>query len=95
LGVNINEKSVAAIPIFESYARTNADTLEAVMHVNPTPKFDESKLLMEYATLVEQGNLNDEKLQQLEHQLIKKIGEDHPELIRLELVKRRRKILES
>ena len=90
---NTDGQSVAAQPVAESYARTNADVLQSVMHVNPTPEFEEQALLEEYRTLVEQGDIHDERLTTLKQKLFERLGENHPDMVRLDMVKHRREIL--
>ncbi len=93
LGQDREGRPVAARPQAESYSRSSADVLQAVMHVEPMPKVDESGLLRQYAHWVEQGQLGDPKWLEKEQQLIATLGEDHPELVRLGMIKRRRERL--
>lgn len=97
LGKSIEGKELAAIPIAESYARTNAEVIQGIMHLSPTPSFSEQTLLKEYRDLIEQGDITDSeilgKIDQLKSELNSLLGENHSELVRLTLVFRRRKIL--
>lgn len=90
---NIDGKTIAAKPIAESYARTNADVLETVMKVSPMPKVKESADLERYRQIIEQGVWNSPKAQQLRQKLEDALGKNHAELIRLDTVKRRRELL--
>jgi hypothetical protein len=84
---------VAAQPVAQSYGRSNADVLQAVMHIEPIPPVDEKVLLNDYQQWVEQGDLSDPVGAEMETKLKASLGEDHPELVRLAMVKRRRERL--
>lgn len=93
LGHNAQNEPVAVMPMAESYARSNADVLQSVMHVEPTPVVDETVLLKQYRQWVEQGDLSDVQSAELEIELITALGENHPDLVRLAMTKRRREQL--
>ncbi|MBT7308434.1 MAG: AAA family ATPase [Gammaproteobacteria bacterium] len=93
LGKNAEGDFVAAQPVAQSYGRSNADVLQAVMHIEPIPPVDESVLLDEYLQWVEQGDLSDPVGAEMETKLKATLGDDHPELVRLAMVKRRRERL--
>jgi len=93
LGKNKEGQYVAAQPMAQSYGRSNADVLQSVMHIEPMPKLDETALLNEYQHWVEQGDLSDQAGAEKKQQLIDSLGADHPELVRLSMVKRRRERL--
>ncbi len=93
LTVNVEGEPVAAVPAAESYARSNADVLEAVMHTSPIPAVKESGKLAKYRQLVEQGELHTSEIKHLQQKLEQALGRDHPELIHLEKVKLRRELL--
>jgi len=93
LGKNSEGQYLAAQPVAQSYGRSNADVLQSVMHIEPIPKVGESALLNEYQHWVEQGNLSDQAGAEKQQQLIDLLGADHPELVRLSMVKRRRERL--
>lgn len=90
---NIDGESIAAIPMAESYARTNADVMHTVMNVDPMPEVKESAELRRYENLIEQGDLQADEVQTLRTQLEETLGKNHPELMRLDTVKRRRELL--
>lgn len=94
LGTNNIGEPIAAQPLAESYTRSNADVLQTIMHVNPVPQTAHSRKIAQYSQLVEQGNLKSPELAMLRQQLSSELGDDHPDLIRLEMVKRRRELLE-
>jgi len=93
LGKNADGDFVAAQPVAQSYGRSNADVLQAVMHIEPIPPVDEKVLLNDYQQWVEQGDLSDPVGAEMETKLKASLGEDHPELVRLAMVKRRRERL--
>lgn len=84
---------LAAQPLAESYAYSNADVLEAVMHTQPFPTVRESRDLERYRQLAEQGDLDTEELTRLRDRLEQSLGPTHPELIRLAKVIQRRELL--
>ncbi|WP_237930053.1 AAA family ATPase [Buttiauxella sp. S19-1] len=95
IGENIAAELVAAEPRAESYGRSNADVLQGVMHVDPMPTMPETEELDHYRQLVEQGDLNSQssEIDELKDKLSKTLGADHPELVRIAMVMRRRKAL--
>lgn len=94
LGENSFNEDVAQIPLAESYARSSSDVLQAVMHVEPTPPFPEKRRLEEYRKLIEQGDFRSAKANSLQKELEAVLGRNHQDLVRLEMVKRRREKLE-
>ena len=93
LDVSVDGEELAAVPLAESYARSNEDVLLAVMDVEPVPDFPEKKLLQEYGQIIEQGDLDQANIDSIQQELEEKLGADHPELIRLELTRQRREAL--
>ncbi|MEZ9852277.1 DUF2813 domain-containing protein [Vibrio breoganii] len=94
LGKNKEDIDIVSRPLAESYARSSSDVLESVMFVNPTPSYPEEKLLKRYRKIIEQGDIHSRELKDLEQDLLKALGSNHPELVRLAMVKRRRELLE-
>lgn len=90
---NISGEIIASIPLAESYARTNSETLYTIMKVDPKPDFVERKLLKKYEKIIEQGDINSKEAHLLEQELTNKLGSDHEDLIRLSLIKRKRERL--
>jgi len=93
IGQNNVGEDVGISPLAESYARSNAEVLQSIMHVNPTPIFPEKKLLNEYRKIIEQGDFRSERAGELELKLNMILGESHTDLVRLAMVKRRREKL--
>ena len=98
LGTSIEGEQLAAVPLAESYARSNENVLQGVMDVDPVPPFPEKYKLQKYIQLIEQGDIKSrdtmEEINDMKQQLEKALGVDHPELIRLEMVRERREVLE-
>lgn len=93
LTTNTDQQTIAAIPLEESYARSNAAVLETIMHGSPIPPVKEKPLLAQYRTLIEQGDMQAAEVDQLKKKLISALGADHPELIQLDMIRQRREIL--
>jgi predicted ATP-binding protein involved in virulence len=97
LGQNIYGDSVAAIPLAETYGHPNSDVMATVMQVDAMPQVAESGDLMRYKTLVEQGDLASseviEQIKVLQAHLNKILDRNHPDMIKMEMVKRRREVL--
>jgi predicted ATP-binding protein involved in virulence len=93
LAENVAGEDVAAIPSTQTYGRSNADVLQAVMDVSPEPLLPESDSLRCYMALVEQGDWRSQETTGLRTELEKVLGADHPSLIRADMVMRRREVL--
>ncbi|MGI2046115.1 AAA family ATPase [Shewanella oncorhynchi] len=97
LGENIYGDAVAAIPLAESYGYPNSDVMQAIMGVPATPKVAESAMINKYRTLIEQGDLKSADIimtiNDLHSKLITVLGEQHPDMIKLSMIKRRREVL--
>ena len=93
LTTNIDGETIAAIPLAESYARSNADVLETVMHVDSMPEVKESPDLKRYNDMIEQGDLQASEAKDLRKKLEETLGTNHPVLMQLDAVKRRRELL--
>jgi predicted ATP-binding protein involved in virulence len=97
LGLNIYDDAVAAIPLAESYGHPNSDVMHSIMGVSATPRVAESGILDTYRTLVEQGDLKSieitNQIDELRSQLSAVLGDQHPDMIKLAMVKRRREVL--
>jgi len=93
LGVNVDGETVASEPLARTYGRSNADVLQATMGVTPEPQTEGSELLRRYLTLVEQAALDDPDIPRWRAELVEIFGNDHPSLIRADMVVRRRRAL--
>ena len=97
LTVNQLEQPIAAEPPCETYAHPSADVMKTVMEVDAIANLPELAQLEQYRNLVEQGDLDNpqisEQIAQVQQLLEQNLGVHHPELIAIEMVKRRREIL--
>lgn len=97
LGKNVLDEYVAAEPQAETYAYPNSDVMESVMQVKSIPDLPVLSDLGKYRDLLEQGDLSSEGLMvnvnKLQSKLEKILGKNHPELIKLMMVRRRRELL--
>lgn len=93
LSVNVDGDTVASEPLARTYGRSNADVLQGTMGVTPEPVTEGSGLLKRYLNLVEQSALDDPDISRWREELIEIFGDDHPSLIRAEMVVRRRSAL--
>jgi predicted ATP-binding protein involved in virulence len=91
---NMAGETIAVIPEARTYGRSNADVMETVMDVPPEPVLPETERLQEYLAIVEQGDFRSDQVGNLRHQLALVLGEDHPLLVRADMVMRRREALE-
>jgi predicted ATP-binding protein involved in virulence len=92
---NIAGEAVAVPPEARTYGRSNADVLQTVMNVFPEPTLPESPELEEYLKLVEKGDWRSNRAGTLRQHLALVLGEDHPSLIRADMIVRRREALEK
>jgi len=93
LGVNVAGETVATEPLGRTYGRSNADVLQATMGVTPEPEISGSGLLRRYLSLVEQAELDDPDIQGWRQELVEIFGNDHPMLVRADMILRRRRAL--
>jgi predicted ATP-binding protein involved in virulence len=93
LGINVDGENVAGEPLARTYGRSNADVLQATMGVTPEPPTEGGELLRRYMSLVEQASLDDPDISRWRAELVEIFGNDHPSLIRADMVARRRRAL--
>ncbi|MBE4173951.1 AAA family ATPase [Vibrio parahaemolyticus] len=93
LGKNSDGEYVASPPVAQSYARSPSEILYTIMHVDLSDRFPESSTLEKYRKIVEQGDYKSEKAQKMRKELMEVLGNSHEELIRLDMVIRRRELL--
>jgi predicted ATP-binding protein involved in virulence len=91
---NVTGEAVAVPPEARTYGRSNADVLQTVMDVSPEPILPESQELKEYLNLVEKDDWRSDRVDTLRRHLVLTLGEDHPSLVRADMIVRRRKALE-
>lgn len=93
IGLNIDGKAVAVEPLARTYGRSNADVLQATMGVTPEPPIEGGELLRRYINLIEQAPLSDPDIPRWRMELVQIFGDDHPSLIRADMVARRRRAI--
>ena len=95
LDENLDRQAIAAIPLAETYGRSNADVMQTVMHVSPEPNLPVSKTLRDYLNLIEQGDYQSDAAGKLRQNLEQELGKDYPALLRADMITRRRQVLEK
>lgn len=93
LGKNSSGEDIAASPIAQSYARSPSEILKTIMDVDLSNRYPEKSKLKEYRKIVEQGDYHSDIAKKLKKELIVAFGSTHEELIRLDMVIRRREML--
>ncbi|MEL0648616.1 AAA family ATPase [Pseudoalteromonas agarivorans] len=97
IGVNVDNELIAVSPVNETLAHPSTDILESVMKVSSIPELPITAELKKYRDLIEQGDIESEhiltEIERYKSLLDKEIGNQHPEMIKLDMVLRRRKIL--
>lgn len=93
LGKNNIDEDVASTPIAQSYARSPSEVLNTIMHVDLSDRFPERSKLEKYRKIVEQGDYKSEEALNLRKELVDTLGDSYEELIRLDMVMRRRELL--
>lgn len=94
LGKNKNGEHVASSPLAQSYARSPSEVLQTIMHVDLSDNFPEKRLLDKYRKIVEQGDYKSDIAKSIRNSLEEALGNTHEELIRLDMVIRRRGLLD-
>lgn len=97
IGSNLDGHLIAVSPLAETYAHPNSDVMESVMGVKAIPLVKEFDLIQQYRMVVEQGDITSadvvNEIKKLRSALLKILGSNHPEMIKLDMIKRRRDIL--
>ncbi|WP_163022540.1 AAA family ATPase [Pseudomonas viridiflava] len=79
-----NEESTATIPLAMTYGEHSGDVLQSVMHVDPQPPVKERGDLQKLTEIVDTGGYKTKKSQALMKQLTISLGEQHPQLQKLQ-----------
>lgn len=93
LNIKPNGSVSVEIPMMNSYGMESQSTLHGIMEVDPQPPIVEKHDLEELTTLVESGDYMSQKSQQLMQRLIHSLGEQHPQILRLQRSIRRMEAL--
>lgn len=84
IGPNASGKIIAAPPLAMTYGEPSGDVLHSVMMVDPQPPVSEKADLQRLTGWVDQGNYQSAEATQLMRGLIAALGEQHPQLQRLQ-----------
>jgi predicted ATP-binding protein involved in virulence len=95
LSTNSHGEEVAATPLADSYGEPSNDVLQAIMHVDPQPPVPEKQLLDELTSLVDQGEYQSARSQELLLELKQRLNGQHPQIIKVERSIRRQEALKG
>ncbi|MGL5370980.1 MAG: AAA family ATPase, partial [Plesiomonas shigelloides] len=84
LGKNVEGNPVAAIPSANTYGVPSNSVLHTVMQVDPQPPIHEKVQLQRLTELVDQGLAAKNEAKNLMTDLVKVLGENHPQIQRLQ-----------
>lgn len=93
IGTGTNGKAIAALPLAMTYGEPSGDVLHSVMFVDPQPPVRERADLQRLTEWIDQGNYQSADAKQLMKKLIDALGEQHPQLQRLQRSIQRQKVL--
>jgi predicted ATP-binding protein involved in virulence len=88
-----NGQARAETPLMNSYGMESQNALQGIMEVDPQPPVAEKADLDELTTLIESGQYQRPKAQQLMEKLMEQLGHQHPQILRLQRSIRRMKAL--
>jgi predicted ATP-binding protein involved in virulence len=84
LGTNAEGQIIASQPLGMTYGQPSGEILHGVMMVNPQPPISETEDLQALTVLIDQGNYKSNNAKQLLQKLTEKLGQEHPQLLRLQ-----------
>jgi predicted ATP-binding protein involved in virulence len=84
IGPDSSGKVIAAPPLAMTYGEPSGDVLHSVMMVDPQPPVSEKADLQRLTEWVDQGNYDGDQAKKLMQSLIATLGEQHPQLQRLQ-----------
>lgn len=93
LAPNAEGKIVASMPLAKTYGEPSNDVLQSVMHVDPQPPIPEKADLHKLTDLVDQGQYQSSEAIELMVSLNAQLGEQHPQLQKLQRSIARQKVL--
>lgn len=93
LAPNAEGKIVASMPLAKTYGEPSNDVLQSVMHVDPQPPIPEKADLHKLTDLVDQGQYQSSEAIALMVSLNAQLGEQHPQLQKLQRSIARQKVL--
>lgn len=86
---------IAAPPLAMTYGEPSGDVLQSVMMVDPQPPVSEKLDLQRLTELVDQGQYQSAEAEQLRQNLVVALGEQHPQLQRLQRSAQRQEALKG
>nr|WP_305729594.1 AAA family ATPase [Pseudomonas gingeri] len=86
---------IASQPLAMTYGEPSNSVLHSVMQVDPQPPVDEKQDLLQLTEWVDKGRYDEEPAVALLHKLSSALGEQHPQLQRLQRSIRRQKALKG
>lgn len=95
IGPDSSGKVIAAPPLAMTYGEPSGDVLHSVMMVDPQPPVSEKADLQRLTEWVDQGNYEIAEAKQLMQDLISALGEQHPQLQRLQRSIKRQEALKQ
>lgn len=95
IGHDSQGQSIAALPLAMTYGEPSGDVLQSVMMVDPQPPVIEKADLQNLTELVDQGNYQSAEAVELMQRLVAALGEQHPQLQRLQRSIHRQKALKG
>lgn len=95
LELDASGQVVAGQPLAPTYGEPSGDVLHSVMLVDPQPPIAEKADLQRLTELVDQGLHDQLEATQLMHKLLIVLGEQHPQLLRLQRSIQRQKALKG
>ena len=84
LGENVEGVTIAGKPLTNTYGEPSNKVLQTVMQVDPQPPIKEKEHLQRLTELVDQGQSDKDEARELMKELIKSLGDQHPQLQRLQ-----------
>lgn len=95
IGPDASGRMVASEPLAHSYGEPSGDVLQGVMLVDPQPPVAEKADLLRLTELVDQGGYDAPDALRLMQELLATLGEQHPQLQRLQRSIQRQKALKG
>ena len=95
IGPDANGQMIAALPLAMTYGEPSGDVLQSVMQVDPQPPVEEKASLQRVTEMVDQGLYDDPDAVRLMQELVGALGEQHPQLQRLQRSIQRQKVLKG
>jgi len=84
ISLDVQGKTIAAPPLAMTYGEPSGDVMHSVMQVDPQPPVIEKEDLQRLTEWVDQGRFGTDAARKLQQELTAKLGEQHPQLQRLQ-----------